>query len=475
MNLKNTLKITALLLFANSAIFAQDFSVRSGKVFGREIKSVNPKNNTVRCVSSEYEEYLQEIDPERMNEAEFEAWLAPLVEETKKKMLSNANRRSTNEIITIPVVVHVVSNRSTNTPSNSTSGNGNITDARVISQINALNDDFRRRGAGSNQHEFGADIEIEFCLAKVDPQGNLTNGINRVAAPTSSLSESYIQNTLKPDTQWNPSQYFNIWVVNFLDGDLLGYAQFPTASSLQGLSGISPTTANTDGVVINWKAFGSRQHMPTGTTIGTISSQFDGGRTTTHEVGHALGLRHIWGDTSNCTVNATDSNNDYCLDTPPARNANQGCPTGIDSCPSDNYIDMIENFMDYSDDACLNTFTLDQKARILTVLNNSPRRRSLKTSTVCQENNMSNSSFELIQGLNLYPNPATDMVTLTISDNVLVPDNYTIFNSLGQTIASKQISNTQDLSINVSNLSVGVYFIKVTKDNNSKTLKFIKE
>jgi hypothetical protein len=444
---------------------AQDFPGRTGKVFGRDIKSINPSNNTIRCVSSEYEESLQETDPTRQTESQFEEWLAPLIEETKQKMLT---QRGANQIITIPVVVHVI--HSGQAISNS---GRNISDARVLSQITVLNQDFRRAFGtrGYNDNPIGADVEIEFCLAKIDPDGNSTTGINRVNLGNTTWSDTNVESILKPQTQWDPLRYFNIWVCQF-GGDLngvLGYAQFPSNSGLPGLSG---GLADTDGVIIDWRCFGSNDFSGAG---GSYMQGYNKGRTTTHEVGHALGLRHIWGDRGNQQYNIINcTGTDYCEDTPPAGWDNYDCAQAYDTCISDNYPDMTENYMDYTNDTCLNTFTLDQKARMITVMNNATRRRQLKTSTVCQPP-LSNNSFELIQGLNLYPNPATNMVTLTISDNVLIPDNYTIFNSLGQTIASKQISNTQDLSINVSNLSVGVYFIKVTKDNNSKTLKFIKE
>jgi hypothetical protein len=96
----------------------------------------------------------------------------------------------------------------------------------------------------------------------------------------------------------------------------------------------------------------------------------------THEVGHWLGLKHIWGDGSNC-----DTNTDYCADTPVAKNPNYGCTAGTDSCPSSPGLDMIENYMDYTDDLCMNIFTQNQKDRITTIMNNAARRNSLKTST----------------------------------------------------------------------------------------------
>ena len=180
---------------------------------------------------------------------------------------------------------------------------------------------------------------------------------------------SDFNNSIKPQTQWDPTRYFNIWLAD-LGGGLLGYAQFPSSSGLPGLN-TNGGNANTDGVVVTSSSVGSVANPSSG-------GPYNLGRTLTHEVGHWLGLRHIWGDSSACT------NDDFCADTPDATNSNGGCPT-VDSCPSDGLgADMVENYMDYSNDACLNTFTADQKTRIQAVLANSPRRMELATSTVCE-------------------------------------------------------------------------------------------
>ena len=126
--MKNTLRIILLLIISTLSAYSQDFPGRTGKVFGRQIKSINPNNNTVRCVSSEYEEYLQEIDEKRAREAEFEAWLAPLVEKQKQNLLTQRNANTTAEIIKKPVVVHV------NDSGPAVGIQRNINDARVLSQ-----------------------------------------------------------------------------------------------------------------------------------------------------------------------------------------------------------------------------------------------------------------------------------------------------------------------------------------------------
>lgn len=350
--------------------FAQEIQrKKEPKLFGKPAHSsaVNPKNGFVRCATDEYEDYLKANNPKRSTTAAFEAWLAPLVEQAK------SNRSEVGGVITIPVVIHVIHS------GQQLGVAPNITDAQVMSQITVLNNDYRRLAGtpGFNTNPDGADTMIQFALAKQDPNGNPTNGIHRVNMCQESWSEDDIEMILKPGTIWNPSQYLNMWSVNFTDATLLGYAQFPSNS---GLGGLDPDEgpANTDGVVSNYSTFGSSDYND-GTFI--LEAPYDKGRTMTHEVGHWLGLRHIWGDTSSCVVNATDSFNDYCLDTPAASDANFECPVGTDSCPSSPGLDMIQNYMDYTDDSCMNIFTNNQKARITAVMTNALRRADLRTST----------------------------------------------------------------------------------------------
>ena len=188
-------------------------------------------------------------------------------------ILSKENN-SLNNIITIPIVVHIVYNNN----------NENITDLQIQSQIDILNEDFRRLNADTTNtplafQSLAADCGIEFCLANTDPNGNTTTGITRTSTSQSSFSTSDdVKYTSSGGIDsWNTSEYLNIWVCD-LSGGLLGYAQFPGGS------------ASSDGVVCDYQYFGN---------IGTATSPYDLGRTTTHEVGHWLNLRHIWGD-SNC-------------------------------------------------------------------------------------------------------------------------------------------------------------------------------
>lgn len=288
---------------------------------------------------------------------------------------------STQSIFNIPVIVHVIHNNETLNSPTATSG-GNLNAAQIVNQINILNKDFNGLNTDTNlipsvfKPVLGK-FQINFCLAVVNPTGGVLAepGINRINRSTMGwnappYTQNYINATVKPNSIWDPTKYLNIWVCSLGSG-LLGYATFPAVGT-SGLSGLGTAvgTSTTDGVVILNTAFGSN---------GTAASgQYNKGRTTTHEIGHWLGLRHVWGD-ANC-------GNDFCNDTPPAQTANYGCPSHpykLGTCTGNTTGEMTMNFMDYTDDACMYMFTMDQKNRAQLILTNSPMRAALVTSTVC--------------------------------------------------------------------------------------------
>ena len=281
------------------------------------------------------------------------------------KMRSKKNTRLERQqaIFEIPVVVHVVHN-------GEAIGSGvNISDAQILSQISVLNEDYRRMNsdASSTPPEFqsvAGNLDIEFVLARQDPEGLATTGIVRVQGTQTSwsINDNY---ELKALSYWPAEDYMNIWVSN-LTG-VLGYSQFPVS----GLPGLENSSDNrlTDGIVIAYNVFGSVDDGPF-----NLSSKYNKGRTTTHEMGHFFGLRHIWGDDDG----RCDGPGDYVDDTPNQGGEYTGCPSHPKvSC---SVTSMFQNFLDYTDDACMNLFTAEQVGRMTTVLENSPRRASLLSS-----------------------------------------------------------------------------------------------
>jgi Pregnancy-associated plasma protein-A/Secretion system C-terminal sorting domain/Fibronectin type III domain len=256
-------------------------------------------------------------------------------------------------VVTIPVVVHVVYFNSAQ----------NISDAQIATQIAVLNNDFRRLNADAGNtpgvwQGIAADCEVNFCMAQQDPAGNATTGIVRVSTTVNGFStnDNVKYTSLGGSNIWDRNKYLNLWVCN-LSGGLLGYAQFPGGA------------AATDGVVCDYAYFG------TGTT-----APYDLGRTATHEVGHWLNCYHIWGD-DGTSCNGTDQ----VSDTPNQADENYGCPVfPIVSCSNGPNGDMFMNYMDYTDDACMNMFTAGQKARMQALFASGGARVSLVTSPGCQ-------------------------------------------------------------------------------------------
>lgn len=303
----------------------------------------------IRCFTSEVSQMKKMTDPSVKSPEEFEAWMSQI-------MKANQNNSSTQKASRkIPVVVHVLHN------GDAVGSNENISVAQINSQITVLNADFSATNSDFNNtpsvfNSVKANLDMEFCLAQTDPNGQPTTGINRVNTGVASYTTTTIESA-KPAIQWDPTKYFNIWVCN-LGGGILGYAQFPNSGA-----------ANTDGVVITYSAFG---------TTGSVSAPYNKGRTTTHEIGHCFGLYHIWGDDGTACTGT-----DQVADTPNQADENYGCPNFATNTSCSNSGDMSMNYMDYTDDACMYMFTAGQKARVDAVLASAPRRASLLTSTVC--------------------------------------------------------------------------------------------
>lgn len=268
-----------------------------------------------------------------------------------------ANRTSAT-LYTIPVVVHVVYNTSAQ----------NLSDAIIQSQIDVLNKDFSRTNADASNTPaaflgVAADCQIRFQLATRDPNGNTTTGIVRKSTTRSYFEYGgsdpngvFVKQSANGGSDaWNTSQYLNMWVCNFggSSSSLLGYATFPTDAGTYK-----------DGVVMGYKYFGVNP---------SLGGVFGYGRTATHEVGHWLNLRHTWGD-ANC-------GNDLVSDTPTQQTSSSGCPSfPRRTCGNTTNGDMFMNYMDYTDDQCMNMFTNGQRDRAHALFQSGGARVSLLSS-----------------------------------------------------------------------------------------------
>jgi hypothetical protein len=423
------------------------------------------QSTTKRCATSEYlEEQLQQ-DPQLKSRMEaIEAHTAQILKH------NNANQR-TGAVVTIPVVVHVVYN----------TAQQNISLAQIQSQLAVLNEDYRKLNADNANTPamfagLSADTEIQFVLATKDPNGNPTTGITRTSTKTRTFTtNNYIKyNSKGGHDAWNTSQYLNFWTAPALSSagqSLLGYGQFPGGA------------AATDGVVMAFAAFGSRAKCPSG----VYYTGYDLGRTTTHEVGHYLNLRHIWGDAT--------CGNDLVSDTPTQQTMNYGCPT-FPHVTCSNQGDMSMNFMDYTDDPCMYMFTAGQKARMGAVLAPGGFHYSLTTSTAASVAS-SSTNEEYGQQLNavrdmkiapnmVFPNPVK--AEMNVSYNVAAENanvKVEIYNLMGKLVktynegakpAGKHIftiSGENDATF--SNLSNGMYFVRVNGAAEAKTVRFLIE
>jgi hypothetical protein len=363
------LKIFILIFFSSLSFFSQNQSTETDepKVIKRGCGTVMPP-------------------------PEWDKWFNTKVDEYKE---AKTQGKTQSVSLTIPVVVHVIHG------GQSVGTYPNISQSQIKSQIAVLNKDFAGTGVNSNKLATtgfslvgAANCLITFCLAQSDPSGNpLTEpGIDRLnynskgwTNPASATSNAALQtlmnNTIKPASIWDPSQYFNIWVSDENNAvSILGYATFPNGAPLSGLSG-NLGTAIDDGIWIWARCFG---------TTGTLFAPYNLGRTATHETGHWLGLRHIGGDAFNPAgdCNATD----YCADTPPQKGGSSGGSNGQNfgnpfypllagECGS-TYGNMFMNFMDYTDDAAMYLFTPDQNFRIQTAMQNGYFRDQLSASSV---------------------------------------------------------------------------------------------
>ena len=300
-----------------------------------------------RCATMEVRERMLQEHPELIQETEQAERLANIWME---KHGNSVYRLGGNDTIVIPVVVHVVYKTAAQ----------NISDEKIFEQIRILNEDYARLNADtvdtpSPFKSKAGGMKLKFCLAQRDPNNLPTNGIVRVLTTKNSFSQN---DGVKYAAQggssaWPRGQYLNLWVCN-LDGGLLGYAQFPGQA------------AATDGVVILYSAFG------------ITTGQYNLGRTTTHEVGHWLGLYHIWGDDG-----AACSGSDGITDTNNQADEHYGCPSYPQNSCSNTASggDMFNDYMDYTDDRCMDMFTIGQCTKMLSVLNSS--RSSLLTSNGC--------------------------------------------------------------------------------------------
>ena len=307
-----------------------------------------------------HEELMDSNEQYREEQQSREASLEQLIHDVRSGLVPKSN-----EILTIPVVVHIIHD------GDALGSGSNISDEQVWSAINGLNEDYRKM-AGTNGDGDGADIEVEFCLAQRDPDDNPHSGINRVngcsvtdycnEGITAGQGQGANEMNVKNLSRWPNQDYYNIWVVTEIENNnggsgIQGYAYFPTTSPV-------------DGTVILYNAFG---------TTGNLKSYTNMNRTLTHELGHGFALFHTFQGGS-CSESNCQLQGDRVCDTPPTV-LNSSCSNAACSGTQ-----QVENYMDYTSQSCKDMFTEGQKERMRLSIQNS--RSNLLTSNGCEPVNV---------------------------------------------------------------------------------------
>ena len=348
------------------------------------------------------------------------------------------------QVIRIPVVVHILYHLP----------GENISDEKVYEQIDMLNQCYRRTNPDTVNTPAvftsrAADCEIEFQLAISDPQKRNTTGIIHKYTPVAIWQgdDQMKFSAQMGDDGWDANNYLNIWVCNLRN--LAGYSSVPGGAITK------------DGVVVDYGVFGRNG-----------SPGYELGRTTVHEVGHWLGLKHIWGD--------ADCGDDLVDDTPRQAIYTVGCPKGVRiSCDNGPWGDMYMNYMDYTNDACLNLFTEGQKSRMRALFALGGFRHAIMTSyalnpPLIYETPLPDDPPKWLHP-QLYPNPVNDQLILDVAYDVRwIGKTLSILNVNGQQMLQLTI-NSKVQHIEVSKLRPGLYFISIRKEDGSYIKqKFIK-
>jgi hypothetical protein len=411
------------------------------------LSTYGQNRNFHRCYTKEAIDHLQSQHPNYLNQVNifFNQMNTP-----------RASRSFADSIYTVRVVFHVLYTNATQ----------NIDDSLIYNQMVIMNRDFRRLNADTTltRTEFksvAADAKIEFELATEDPDGNPTSGITRTQGTPGGFGYSPFNDNAKSTAlggknPWPTDRYLNVWVCNLFGGIVLGYAYPPTGTPNWDVNSFQDSSKQ--GVVLHYQAVGSNNPDPLDATV-------DQGRTAVHEIGHYLGLRHVWGD-GDCTED------DGFDDTPNmSSSSEQGCSYTKNTCIDlpVNLPDQIENYMDYSDESCLNMFTKQQVDLMLNMLTTArpgviSKTRSLYPTSVNDYSKIT---------LNVFPNPNNGTFSIS-SQNKLSINEISLFDFNGKSIDFEALqTSANEIQLKNSNLGKGIYLISLKNGNASSHQKIV--
>jgi hypothetical protein len=371
-------------------------------------------------------------------------------------------------VYTIPVVFHVIYNVA----------NENLHDSLIISQLEVLNRDFNRLNADSVKTRAifksrAGSARIQFEFAKVDPNGVATNGIVRKLTTRTTFGSAggNIQDLMKAtatggDDPWDPTKYLNIWVcdlsVNNQDG-LLGYA-YPPYGHPSWTSG-SWVADSRQGVVLHYKVVGRNNPRATG-----VIASSNKGRCAVHEVGHFLGLRHIWADdqfsVNKCLLD------DYIDDTPlQGIGAGFTCNLGGNTCvePKNDLPDMFENYMDYSTEACQNLFTKQQVQMMRTSITDFRTELPIKREIITRMRVFDTVVYDEVL---IYPvDTETDVVVEIRNADILEQLDVQFFDLLGRKVTEVQSLTKNETRFDTQTWASGYYVAVLKRTSDGKVIR----
>ncbi len=393
--------------------------------------------NYVPCASHEYLKYLDAKNPG------MEQYVKDLSEQAKSYKPTRAG------VITIPVVVHIVYYNA----------GQNLTDDYINAQIDMLNRSFLRQNTDTTnlRAEFksrAGKANIQFMLVDIKRVQTNVNGFEMTQGQNNNADAVKYTNAGGSNAV-DPTHRLNIWVCNLTiqGGELLGFAYPPAGLPNWGGWGMQIGDA-LDGVVIDYMAFGGISKKPK-------NASFQG-KTCVHEVGHYLGLRHIWGDDNGACHGQQGFEDDGIADTPEQGDQSPfDCNKNRNSCNegAGDMKDMVENYMDYSTESCQNTFTKGQVALMESVLANQRKNLAIPTAVESINDDIQANVF-------VFPNPSNNgILNIGIINLDYQNASIAIYNSFGQVVKTIEMnnSNTKE-SIDVSNFAKGFYVIKTNID-----------